>query len=90
MKLLSKIIGVHFLRTSDDFVTYGLMCLGVGIWLLLVAVTGDLVVLMRGYGFFNFQLKSRPFRIVCFVLSVGFFTAATWMFRHSLPSLHNP
>jgi hypothetical protein len=90
MDPLSKIADLHFLRNLENYGTYGLMCLGIGIWLLFIAVTGFLDVSMRGYVFFSLQVKSTPFRIVCFVLSVGFFTAATWMFRHSLPSLRNP
>lgn len=90
MVTLSKITDLHFFRTPEGYWTYSLMCIGIGVWLLFVAATGFLDVSMRGYVFFSLEVKPTPFRIVCFVLSVGFFTAATWMFRHSLPSLHNP
>jgi hypothetical protein len=90
MNPVSKITDLDFLHTPYNYPIYGLTCLGIGIWLLFTAVSGFLDVSMRGYVFFSLQVKSTPFRIVCFVLSVGFLTAAIWMFRHSLPPLRNP
>jgi hypothetical protein len=77
------------LRTSDDYLKYGFMCLGTGIWLLGTSVLGFLDVSLKGHFLFGFWLKSTPIRIVCFVLAIGFLIVATYMFRQLLSSIHN-
>jgi hypothetical protein len=74
------------MRTTNEYINYGFTCLGIGVWLLWTAVLGFLDVTIRGHALFGVRVKSMLFRVVCFVLSVGFFVAAAWMFRHlSLP-----
>lgn len=89
MPPLSKITDLLFLRTPEGYWTYSLMCIGIGIWLLSIAVTGFLNIPTGNYLFNRLEVKSVPIRIVCFVLTVGFLTVAIWMFRHSLPPLRD-
>jgi hypothetical protein len=86
----SNVADFHFLRTTDDYVKYGLMSLGIGIWLLLTGVMGLFDVSLRGGNLIGPQLKSTPLRVACVVISMGFFTAAILMFRHLMASIHNP
>jgi hypothetical protein len=77
------------MSTPDDYLTFGLVCLGIGITLLYAAIVGVLGVEVRGISVFNLRVKSTRLRVVFFVLSVGFLAAAIWMIRHFLPSVHN-
>ena len=74
----------------DDYLTFGLVCLGIGITLLFAAIVGVLGIEVRGISVFSLRVKSTRLRVVFFVLSAGFLAAAIWMFRHMLPPLHNP
>jgi hypothetical protein len=90
MNPLGNLTYWEVLRTSDNYVKYGLMCLGAGGWLLFTSVTGFLEVQIKGIDLFNTWLNSTPIRVVCFVLSVGFLVVAAWIFRHLLSAIHNP
>jgi hypothetical protein len=72
------------MSTPDNYLTYGLMCLGIGGTLLYAAITGFLDVSIV----FGLQLKSTRVRVVCFVLSVPFFAVGIWMIRRLLDSVH--
>jgi hypothetical protein len=74
------------MSTSDHYLTYGLVCLGIGITLLYAAIAGFLSVEIRGISVFCLRVKSTRLRVVFFFLSVGFFAVAFWMIRHFLPS----
>jgi hypothetical protein len=78
------------MSTPDEYLAYGLVCLGIGITLLYAAIVGVLGVEVRGISVFSLRVKSTRLRVVFFVLSVGFLAAAIWMIRHLLPSVHNP
>jgi len=79
-----------FVRILEGNTTFLLTCFGFGVWLLFSAVNGEVIFSLRGYTFFILRVKSAPFRIACFVLSLGLITAAVWMLSHPLSSLQNP
>jgi hypothetical protein len=76
--------GLALMSTPDDYLTYGLLCLGIGITLLYAAIAGFLDIEIRGTSVFGLRVKSTRLRVVLFVLSVGFFAVASWMIRHFL------
>jgi hypothetical protein len=76
------------MSTPDDYLAYGLVCLGIGITLLYAAIVGFLSLEIRGMSVFSLRVKSTRLRVVFFVLSVGFFAVAIWMIRHILLPIH--
>jgi hypothetical protein len=89
MVLLICVTEWHLISSPDAYLTYCVICLGTGATLLYTAMTGFLSVSIRNYMVFGLNVKSRRLRVICFVLSVGFFAVAVWIIRHLPSVIHN-